>query len=107
MLRYSDFEDQWNGKQTVVKRNRELQNHIARIQERERHIKVRVPRVRSYYARPPRSVSECIQSATERFERVHRAAKTEWIHRQIVRWFSVRKIQRIFRKSKMQEPRGT
>ena len=39
MISYSDFEDQWNRKQTVIKCNKQLQRHIENI--RESYTKVR------------------------------------------------------------------
>lgn len=96
MLRYADFEDQWSGKPTVVKRNsRQFQNHMAHFQERERNKKWRIMRVRGY---APRAAGDWMPSGKKRFETEHQAAKADWIHHQIERWFSVRKIQRMYKR---------
>jgi len=96
MISYSDFEDQWNRKQTVIKCNKQLQRHIENI--RESYNKVRpVLREKPCGHRKPLSLCERIQSATNRFERSQEKEKTDWIHDEIIRWFSVRRIQRMFR----------
>ena len=95
MIRYSDFEDRWDRRQTVRKHHREFQSHLRRIREACDQ-KVRVLRERGSHHRR-RSAHECVQAATARFERVQQTAKAEWIRHEIVRWFAVRRIQRAYR----------